>query len=57
MSAAVDELAGGTSEDYCNYICQTVDSLAHTYNHFTEGTDFQDTRAKLISKISNTMSD
>ena len=27
VSAAVDELAGGTSEDYCNHICQTEFSI------------------------------
>ncbi|XP_029113602.1 uncharacterized protein LOC114912179 [Scleropages formosus] len=57
MSAAVDELAGGTAEDYCNHICQTVDDLAHTYVFFTKGTNFEETRAKLIEKISNTMTD
>ena len=61
VCAAIDELPGGTAEDYANHICQTVDRLAETYCHFNrdneEECDYQDIRQKLINNISNSMSD
>lgn len=56
ICATVDELPGGTAEDYANHICQTVDELAKTYVYFNEGT-FQDIRSGIIKNISNTMTD
>ena len=53
---AVDQLAGGTAEDYENHICASVDNLAEVYSSFSSA-DFQDTRGRLIGNISNTMSD
>ena len=56
MSAAVEELAGGTANDYANHICETVDSMAETYCHFYD-TNYQETRRALIDNITNSMSD
>ena len=57
LSAAVDELAGRTAVDYSRHICETVDSLAHTFVHFHEDSTFPDTRMKLIYSVTNSMSD
>ena len=57
LSAAVDELACGTAGDYSRHICETVDSLAHTFVHFHEDSTFPDTRMKLIYSVTNSMSD
>ena len=53
LSAAVDELAGGTAVDYSRHICETVDSLAHTFVHFHENSTFPDTRMKLTNSMSD----
>ena len=37
-SAAVDELAGGTVNDYANHICETVDNMAGTYCYSNDAT-------------------
>ena len=57
VAAAVDELAGGTAEDYAQHICETVDNLSETYVHFNEDANFQETRQKMIDNITNTISD
>ena len=53
---ALDELSGGTSEDFEQHICQSVDNLAKTYVSF-HLTDFQECRQTIIGNISNTISD
>ena len=53
---AIDELAGGTADDYSEHVCGAVDHLATTYAHF-HGNDFPFCRSTIISNISNTMTD
>ena len=53
---AVDELAAGTADDYCEHVCSAVDHLAATYADFHED-DFPFCRSQIISNISNTMRD
>ena len=55
VDGAVDELPGGTGEDYANHITQTVDSLAETYCYFNDA-DYQTARGNVISNITSTMS-
>ena len=55
VDAAVDELPGGTGEDYANHITQTVDSLAETYCYFNDA-DYQTASGNVISNITSTMS-
>ena len=57
FSVAIDELPGGTAEDYANHIIKSVDSLAHTFVHFHEGENYPDIRQKMIENITNTMTD
>ncbi|KAK6168188.1 hypothetical protein SNE40_022065 [Patella caerulea] len=57
VSSAVDELPGGTAEDYSNHICQSVNSMAETYTFFNEGSNYQETRLSIINNITNSMSD
>ncbi|KAK6183204.1 hypothetical protein SNE40_010731 [Patella caerulea] len=53
---AVDELPGGTTEDYHNHVCDSVDHLAYVYADFHEE-EFQHCRTVIINNISNTMTD
>ena len=53
---AVDQLPGGTAEDYFLHISQTIDSLTDTYCLYYS-TDFAATRDKIIHNISNTITD
>ena len=53
---ALDKLAGGTAEDYENHITESIDFIAHIYAAFNE-CEFEDCRHKIISNISNTMTD
>ena len=55
-SVAVDELPGGTAADYHLHICDSVDNLATTYCHFNNE-DYPQTRKKIISNITNSMTD
>ena len=57
LAAAVDELAGGTADDYAQHIINTIDTLCDTYVYFNEKVSFHDTREKMINNISNTLSD
>ena len=52
----ISELPGGTSDDYSEHICSSIDSLADTYSSFHKE-DFQFCRSRLIDHISNSMSD
>lgn len=53
---AVDELAGGTADDYCNHITMSVDHLADVYADYHKD-DFQFCRSTMIANITNTMND
>ena len=55
-SAAIDELPGGTAEDYSMHIFDTIDNLANVYFHFNSSY-FQETRTKLVDNITNTLPD
>ena len=57
VAAAIDELPGRTADDYAGHICKSVDSMAETYVYFHEGKNFPDTRTRLISNITNSMTD
>ena len=50
---AIDELAGGTADDYGRHV---FDELALAYSDF-HNIDYQDCRKTIISNISNTMTD
>ena len=53
---AIDELPGGTGDDYQLHICESIDRLADVYATFYDD-DYQACRSKIISNISNTMTD
>ena len=53
---AIDELPGGTAEDYQLHICESIDKLADVYATFHDA-DYQECRRKIISNIANTMTD
>ena len=55
-SVPVDKLPGGTAADYHLHICDSVDNLATTYCHFNNE-DYPQTRKKIISNITNSMTD
>ena len=56
-AVAVDELAGGTADDYYQNIVQSIDNLAKVYCHFNEGTEFPVVSQDLIEKIDNSLTD
>lgn len=53
---AVDELPGGTADDYSNHITSSVDYLAETYSDYHKE-EYQFCRSTIISNITNTMND
>jgi hypothetical protein len=53
---AVDELAGGTAEDYSEHVITSIDYLAKVYTDFHDE-DYQHCRKTMIDNISNTMTD
>ena len=53
---AVDQLPGGTAEDYQLHINDKIDSLSSVYCQ-VYSTNFNDVRETIISHISNTMTD
>ncbi|XP_050404243.1 uncharacterized protein LOC126820380 [Patella vulgata] len=53
---AVDELPGGTANDYHGHITNTIDYLADVYSDFHEE-EYQYCRETIISNIANTMND
>ena len=53
---SVEELAGGTADDYYEQITTAVDNLADTYADFHED-HFPDCRSQMIRNITNTMTD
>eukprot|EP00794_Sanderia_malayensis_P017193 gene17193-18925_t len=54
---AIDQLPGGTAEDYANHISDSVDELASVYTAHHPQVTYQETRKQLIDNISNTMTD
>ena len=53
---AIDQLAGGTAEDYEHHISDSIDRVADVYSRFHD-TDFDTCRSMIINNISNTMTD
>ena len=56
LIVALDELPGGTSEDYENHRTESIDFIAKIYSSFEE-IDFQNCCNLLIDGITNTMTD
>lgn len=53
---AVDELPGGTAEDYQIHICDSISNLANVYCNFFEA-DYEIILQKMMGNISNTLTD
>jgi len=53
---AIDQLPGGTAEDYAEHVTSSIDELAKVYSSFYF-CDYQDCRKSIISNISNVMTD
>ena len=53
---AIDQLPGGTVEDYELHVNETIDNITNVPSKFS-GTKFEDTRQTIINHISNTMTD
>ena len=56
LVVAIDELPGGTAEDYSSHIINSFDNLANVHAYFT-GEEQQDSKQKMIENISNTLTD
>lgn len=54
---AVDQLPGGTAEDYSNHVNQAINTVTDTYCKLYNHVDFNETRNKIICNISNSMTD
>ena len=46
FTIALDELAGGTSDDYCDHVCSTINYIAELYSKFND---------QPMSEVHNTM--
>ncbi|QQP58183.1 Uncharacterized protein FKW44_003417, partial [Caligus rogercresseyi] len=57
MSAAVDELPGGTAVDYSLHISSTLNHLVEVFINFHPNFNFSDTRNRMIQNIRNSMTD
>ena len=55
-SIALDELPGGTAEDYATRVLDSIENLADVYAWF-ESQDFQDVKANLVRNVTNTLTD
>ena len=53
---AIDQLLGGTTDDYHQHVSGSVDHLASVYSDFHEE-EYEHCRSTLIKNISNTMTD
>jgi hypothetical protein len=53
---AVDQLAGGTTDDYHSHVCDSVDEMASVHSDF-HNEEYQNSRKNIIDNISNTMTD
>ena len=52
LVAAVEELVGGTANNYSEHILETVNSLCETYSHFN-GKDKESTKKQILENNSN----
>jgi hypothetical protein len=57
MVLSIEELAGGTADDYAQHILQTVEHLVSVYVYFNPDSDFKETKKSMIKNIKNTMTD
>lgn len=57
LVVAIDQLPGGTAEDYANHITDSVDDLASIYTEYHPEENYQESRNKLLDNIANTMTD
>ncbi len=48
---AIDQLPGGTAEDYANHISDSIDDLASVYKANHPKAQYQETRKQLINNI------
>ena len=55
-SIALDELPGGTAEDYATHVLDSIENLAHVYASF-ESQDSQEVKANLVRNVTNTLTD
>ena len=56
LVVAINELPGGTAEDYSSHIIDSIDNVANVCAYFT-GEEQQDSKQKIIENISNTLTD
>jgi hypothetical protein len=54
---AVDQLPGGTAQDYADHIVEAINNLATTYCSLHAGNTYEQIRRKIVGNITNTMSD
>ena len=52
----IDQLAGGTAEDYENHVKHTMDNIAEVYCAFTNA-DIKQCKSEIIENFDNTMTD
>ena len=55
-AVAVDELPGGTAQDYSAHICDSIDNLASVHAYFHDA-DQKESKKLMISNIVNTLTD
>ena len=53
---SIEQIAGGTADDYMQHVCGSVDHLARVYSDF-HGVHYDECRRTIISNISNTLTD
>jgi hypothetical protein len=56
LVVALDQLPGGTADDYENHICNPIDHMAFIYSNF-HLCSYNKSRSSIIKNISNSMSD
>ena len=56
FTIALDELAGGTSDDYCDHVCSTIIYIAELYSKFKDQ-PMSEVHNTMIAHIKSTMTD
>ncbi|KAK6168628.1 hypothetical protein SNE40_019823 [Patella caerulea] len=57
LVVALDQLPGGTADDYATHIIESVEHLARVMCDFKPDNDYHEVKEKLVSHISSTMTD
>ena len=57
LVVALDQLAGGTSQDYSAHIIKSVEHLARIYYDFHHDAQFLEVKGKRVAHINSTMTD